>query len=129
MCASLTQCSAGAVGSYFFLKLMNTHHFRLAFAKRNRLFRHKEKRFYCTYTHRNTHCTVTLHVHVWQVADLSVSHTIHDTMDSIPLSHMVMRHASCAQQSARLGLASCAHPRVRAHMRPPVAALGSMWTR
>ena len=42
--------------------------------KRINYFFAKEKK---KVIHWNTHCTVTLHVHVWQVWHLSVSHTIH----------------------------------------------------
>ena len=63
----------------------------------------------------NTHCTVTLHVHVWQVADLSVSHTIHDTMGQYsPLAHghatCLMRTAECKARSGVMRTSAGASP-------------------
>ena len=102
-------CSVLCGCRWFFLKLIN--HFR---HKRNYSLATKKKGFYCTYTHRNTHCTVTLHVHVWQVADLSVSHTIHDTMDSSPLAHghatCLMRTAECKARSGVMRTSAGASP-------------------
>ena len=102
------QCSAGAVGSF------SNYCNKPLSPQKKLLSRHKEKGFYCTYTHRNTHCTVTLHVHVWQVADLSVSHTIHDTMDSSPLAHghatCLMRTAECKARSGVMRTSAGASP-------------------